>query len=228
MGASDAGGRTRDHQHHTQTSSSNRSRRQAHAQAQTSADKRTARAQRTKLTVVRGTMGGSRSSASAGVGTGVGTVSPSVGRTVTPELPADVTSRGGPNSRLREYVFEVDGRDVELNAIRDYDTGEVAYDFTVDGSYSVGRLDSQQGARAGLKLIRILNYDVGQRPEGTLFRVSAWTGDGRAEMRGRAYQMVGFSEPRFRGGTQYAIKRGGRLQPLSLAEYAQELNRRNR
>ena len=105
----------------------------------------------------------------------------------------------------------------------------ITYEFTIEGDY--GRYNPNDGTTATervqtlAKVLKIAKYDVSTRPEGSIFHVSASTEDGSGASRARAYAAFGFSQAREPGDIQYAIKRGGRLQPLSAYEFYQIANR---
>lgn len=160
-------------------------------------------------------MGGAKSSSSARSG---GVVAPAVslpeGTTIHSQSDRQTiyTSRMGPNL-LAFYATKRPGAQGSY----------ITYSFDVNYTYRRADLPPNERMDLARQTLKIARYDVSTRPEGTVFSVSAVGSDGYGPTRTRAYMAFGFSPPRFPGDDQYAIKRGGRLQPISEFEFFAEI-----
>lgn len=165
-------------------------------------------------------MGGAKSSSSARSG-GVVAVAPVA--TVAPTLPEGThESRNGQHRRYfytspegNQLLFIAEARPLLSG------TQIVQYEFQVNQRYiRTGSIEPRDRQNLALATLRIAKYDVSNRPEGSLFSVSASTGDNLGASRARAYAAFGFSSTSSPGDGQYAVKRNGRLQPLTEAQFS--------
>ena len=162
-------------------------------------------------------MGGAKSSSSARAG-GIVPVAPTVSSSPpAPVLPPGVrVSNRIPGTT--EYKVAVGSN--TLNFFAEQGGGYMSYSFQVNGSLTrTGAVDPVASRQIANQVLRIARYDVSTRPEGTVMAVSAVTWDGAGESRARAYTAFGFSRPARAGDSQYAIKRDGRLQPLTIEQF---------
>lgn len=123
-----------------------------------------------------------------------------------------ITIKGSPdNFTVTSIVL---GNMVELH-ISPNDTTS----FTVNGSY---KADPGMSRRESFAITRevMRQYDdiIGRMPNGTVFSVSAARGDGREEMREKAYVGFGFSQPSTYG-EMYGKVVNGKMVPIDEDEY---------
>jgi hypothetical protein len=108
--------------------------------------------------------------------------------------------------------------------------GGSSVDFFVGGSFDrSGKLEGRDAVRAALKIRRAFEYDMSTRPDGYVYKTSAYTADKFGGSRAQAYERIGFSPPtgKTAGGNQYGIVKNGKLVPLAAKDYKAALKRSN-
>lgn len=115
------------------------------------------------------------------------------------------------------YGFSVGGNQVEISYSTDRGKRDVV--FTVNGGLNKDLSNPREAGVIAVKLTRIHRYDVSRQKEGTVYKTSAWGGDGSGGRRAEAYQRMGFSPPAksssspFVLGNQYGVVKSGKLVP---------------
>ena len=118
----------------------------------------------------------------------------------------------------KDYVFEVSGSEVRFS-VGGLGANKAEVDYQVNGNFDRSSLKGRDANKVALKIARIMKYDVATRPKGFKYSVSAYTGDGFGDRRAQAYRLAGFSTPRKAGDLQYAVVKGGKLQPIKEAQF---------
>lgn len=91
--------------------------------------------------------------------------------------------------------------------------------FRVNGSYTAtDNLSKREVIAITREVSRQYEEIMKNMEEGTVFRVTAASGDERKDMRIKAYTRFGFSDPDYNGG-MYGIVRNGRVEPIDEDEY---------
>lgn len=125
---------------------------------------------------------------------------------------SDLMIKGGPENFY--VVSNVLGNKLALN-ISPNDTTS----FTVNDSYTASdKLSKRESYTITKEVMRQYSEIVKQMPEGTVFSVTAASGDGREDMRVEAYTKFGFSPPDYYG-KMYGMVKDGRIVPIDEYEY---------
>lgn len=128
----------------------------------------------------------------------------------------DIGSLLGSLSKLTTYESSVNSDRIEFYAREENDGIDVNFSVNGDLSRDEG-MSSRRGASIAYRVKSIMQYDVSTRPEGTIYKTSAWTGDNAGTDRTKAYERFGFSPPDNGkpGGMQWAIVQNGKLTPYN-------------
>lgn len=121
------------------------------------------------------------------------------------------------------YKFNAGG--AEVNVYFYQGKQEISVNFEVNGSMTMAKLPQDQKNLIALKVLKIMRYDVSQRPDGTKYSTVADGVDKKQAYRSLAYnRLSGFSIPTngSAGGFQYGIVKDGRLVPDAKAWQAQQ------
>ena len=121
------------------------------------------------------------------------------------------------------YKFNAGG--AEVNVYFYQGKQEISVSFEVNGSMTMAKLPQDQKNLIALKVLKIMRYDVSQRPDGTKYSTVADGVDKKQAYRSLAYnRLSGFSIPTngSAGGFQYGIVKDGRLVPDAKAWEAQQ------
>lgn len=120
--------------------------------------------------------------------------------------------KGGPDDF--SVVSRVLGNKVELKVSPNDTTS-----FLVNDSYTAsGTLSKREEFAITREVMRQYGEIVKQMPDGTVFYVTAASGDGREEMREQAYVKFGFSDPDY-NGQMYGMVRNGKMTPIDEDDY---------
>lgn len=91
--------------------------------------------------------------------------------------------------------------------------------FKVNGSYTATEnLSRREKVAITREVTRQYTEVMKNMDEGTVFKVSAAEGDGREDMRVKAYTGFGFSDPDY-NGYMYGVVRNGKMEPIDEDEY---------
>ena len=117
-----------------------------------------------------------------------------------------------------DYLLEVKGHLVEVSTYESpiniplvkKNITDIMFD--VEGTMNrQGDISSKAGVLIALKVKKVFEHIISSAEEGTIYRCSAWKGDGASDMRVKAYTMMGFSEPQ--EGVMLGIVKNGKLIP---------------
>lgn len=119
----------------------------------------------------------------------------------------------------RIYAIDVNGSSVEVMIFGLPGEG-FDINFTVAGTYAASDISRPNSAAISQAVAKIVRADISRRPEGTKFKATAYSSDGRGLFRQAMYARAGFS---FAGGSSkfdpdnygsgYAVVRGGKAYP---------------
>ena len=118
-----------------------------------------------------------------------------------------------------------------ISKIKEFETAIVLYhvnkkyDRISPGKQGKYHYTDKDVKKIGLAAFKAMKMHIEAMPEGTILECSAYSSDGSGKYRQRIYNKIGFGEPvrGELGNSQFAIKRDGKLQPLTKSQLLIEI-----